>query len=294
MDTNMFSHCQNLAPERVASLALGGFDGLHLGHRALIEALGPGGALLAIENSHMDLTPGCVRNRFSPVPVILLSLDRVCNLTPEAFVAFLKEQFPALKQLVVGYDFRFGCQRSGSAADLAQLFEGSCTIVEQVCLAGEPVHATAIRHTIREGNLIHAAKLLGRPYLIEGGVIRGQGLGMRRLYPTLNLEVRRFLIPAEGVYATFSEIEGVSYPSVSFIGHRVSTDGSFAVETHLLSPHKPPQQTEQVALWFEKRLRPNRRFDNLELLKTQIEADIANAKTHLETKEPPCSPPSKC
>jgi riboflavin kinase/FMN adenylyltransferase len=274
---------------RIEALALGGFDGLHLGHRALIEALGENGALLAIENSHMDLTPGCVRQRFSPVPVILLSLDRVCNLSPQGFIAYLKEAFPQLKRLVAGYDFRFGKERSGAAADLARLFEGTCTIVDQVTLAGEPVHATAIRHSIREGHLGHAAKLLGRPHILTGSVIRGQGLGMRRLYPTLNLEVRRFLIPAEGVYVTFSEVKGVCHPSVSFIGHRVSTDGSFAVETHLLSG-APPEEAAEVTLWFEKRLRPNHRFDNLERLKAQIETDIAEAKTYLENREPPCTP----
>lgn len=289
----MFNCCELTDYTQIEALALGGFDGLHLGHRALIDALGENGALLAIENSHMDLTPGCTRRYFSPVPVILLTLDRVCDLTPKAFIAFLRESFPHLKRVVVGYDFRFGKERAGHARDLASLFEGESIVVEQVCLKGEPVHSSVIRNAIRKGHIAHAARLLGRPHRIEGSVIRGQGLGMRRLYPTLNLEVRRFLIPAEGVYATFSEIEGVCYPSVSFIGHRVSTDGSFALETHLLD-RKPPHECREVALWFEAQLRPNRRFDNLEALKTQIEADITEAKIYLADKEPPCNPLSNC
>ena len=236
----------------------------------------------------MDLTPGCVRSRFTDKPVILLALDRVCDLSPAEFVAYLKKEFVNLRRLVVGYDFRFGRERAAGAADLANLFDGETIVIPEVCVEGEGVHSTRIRELIRKARIEEATALLGRPHLIEGEVIRGQGLGMRRLYPTLNLEVRRFILPAEGVYATFTEVKGRCYPSVSFLGHRVSTDGSFAIETHILDENADLHGTAEAAIWFEKRLRANHKFDSLEALKAQIEADIAEAQKYLAQKEPPC------
>lgn len=280
--------CTVIEKSSVKSLALGGFDGLHLGHRALLERLGENGAVLVIENFHMDLTPGCVRSRFTDKPVILLALDRVCNLTPAEFVAYLKSEFVNLRRLVVGYDFRFGRERAAGAAELAQLFDGETIVIPEVCVEGEGVHSTRIRELIRKARIEEATALLGRPHLIEGEVIRGQGLGMRRLYPTLNLEVRRFILPAEGVYATFTEVKGRCYPSVSFLGHRVSTDGSFAIETHILDENADLHGVAEAAIWFKKRLRANHKFDSLDELKTQIEADISEAQKYLAQKEPPC------
>jgi len=121
-----------------------------------------------------------------------------------------------------------------------------------------------------------ANKLLGRTYAIEGRVIPGQGLGKRSLVPTLNLKVEHYQLPLEGVYATRTQIGSSRYPSVSFLGHRVSTDGSFAVETHILDKDIGSVEGE-IVLEFVALIRPNRKFDTLEALKEQIKKDIESA-----------------
>jgi riboflavin kinase/FMN adenylyltransferase len=277
--------CSIIEKSTIKALALGGFDGLHLGHRALIERLGEGGALLAIEHNRACLTPGCVRERFCPVPVIILPLEKIVDLTPKAFIALLREEFVNLERLVVGYDFRFGKDRAAGGEELKGLFSGETIVVPEVALGGTAVHAARIRSLLLDGNVAVAAQLLKRPHIIEGEVVRGQGLGATRLYPTINVAVRRFLVPQDGVYATNTEINRRLFQSVSFVGRRLSADGAFSIETHIIDEKATIENAESVTIWFIDRLRGNRRFDDLDALKEQITKDIATAKTVLSLKE---------
>jgi riboflavin kinase/FMN adenylyltransferase len=128
--------------------------------------------------------------------------------------------------------------------------------------------------------------LLGRDYLIDGEVIAGQGLGKKALVPTLNLRVRDYQLPLEGVYATRTQIDGVWYDSVSFIGHRVSTDGSFAVESYVLDRDLGSVEGE-IAIAFVSFVRENRKFEGLEALKKQIDEDIMMAQGLLDRAKDP-------
>ena len=266
-----------MTTHEVTALAIGGFDGIHRGHQALIDRLGHTGALLAIETGHIDLTPGSWREQFCSLPIFYVALDEIYDMDGESFVAYLRARFPLLTRLVVGYDFRFGIDRSAGAYDLKSWFGGEVEIVDEVTYHGISVHSTTIRNALRVGNVTLANQLIGREYMIQGTIIKGQGLGMRRLYPTLNLKVEGFLLPGEGVYVTRTGIGGALYASVSFVGHRVSTDGSFAVETHLLD--YAPEHVSEVTLHFIQKMRDNQQFRDLESLKERIEEDIRIARS---------------
>jgi len=182
-----------------------------------------------------------------------------------------------LKKIVVGFDFRFGRNRAWDKYDLERIFDGEVVVVDEVCYDGMGVHSSAIREFIKQGKIKEANKLLGREYSIEGNVIKGQGIGAKELVATLNLDIKSYLLPREGVYATRTRMGSYTYGSVTFIGTRVSTDGNFSVETHILDENTP-KVTKHVAVCFVKRIRDNEKFANLSELKEQIKCDIAEAR----------------
>lgn len=272
---------KNMDRGKVRAIAIGGFDGIHKGHQKLFEMLGANGGILVIDTEHTNLTPKDFRERYVDFPVFYLDLPDILQLTPGEFIDMLKIRFPKLEKIVVGYDFRFGYKRSGEAKDISRYFSGEVVIVGEVKVGEISVHSRTIRGYIRVGDMGQTRKLLGRNYAVSGDVISGQGLGMRRLYPTLNLNVRQFLLPAEGVYATKTCIKGISYDSVSFIGHRVTTDGGFSVETHILG-EMIEEGIEAADIEFVKKMRDNMMFADLDGLKEQIAKDIALANEILK------------
>jgi riboflavin kinase/FMN adenylyltransferase len=259
---------------KIKSIAIGSFDGIHLGHQALIAQAD---AIVIIERNSGYLTPGYKRSCYTDKICCFYHFEKIKGLFPEAFVARLQEDFPLLERIIVGYDFHFGKGKKGNAALLQTLFDGEVTVVEQVCYEGIPVHSRTIKEYLREGRVKMANALLGRNYQIEGEVIQGQGLGKKSFVPTLNLSVNHYQLPLEGVYATRTRLGDRWYDSVSFVGNRVTTDGSFAVETHLLD-REIKEFHSSVSLLFVDLLRINKRFDSFEALKRQIDVDIQKAK----------------
>lgn len=271
-----------LKKDSVDTLAIGSFDGIHVGHRQLFKHLGENGALFVIDKDQANLTPGVKRSEYAGYPCMFFHFLKVRNLTGEEFVALLKHEFKNLKKIVVGYDFCFGQRRSCNAHDLEHLFDGEVVIVDEFSYQGVSVHSSAIRDYLQAGRLDDANRFLGREYSIIGDVIDGQGIGKEQLVPTLNLKVLEYLIPANGVYATRTKINGVIYDSVSFIGIRLSTDGRFSVETHVLDANIGKIEGS-VQLYFVKYLRENKHFETLKLLKEQIHHDCLQAKQSLIT-----------
>jgi len=244
--------------------------------------LGQKGALLVIDKDAANLTPGSKRSAYSKYPCMFYHFSKLKDLNGTEFIALLYKLFPKLEKIIVGYDFRFGVNRAHGADDLHHLFPGSVEIVQEFCFDGISVHSSTIRDFLKNSNVSQANRLLGREYAITGDVIQGQGLGKKSLYPTLNLHVKNFLLPKEGVYATRTQALGKIYESVSFIGIRESTDGGFAVETHLLDTGLE-ETPLHVELYFVEFMRENKKFENLQLLKSQITQDIQNAKEILRT-----------
>ena len=261
-----------LTKDNITAVAIGHFDGVHRGHKQLLKRLGVYGGLVVIDKNKANITPGLKRAEYSRYPCFLYDFNEIKGLSGEEFIALLKRDFKNLQKIVVGFDFRFGRGRAWDKYDLARIFDGEVEIVDEFCFEGMGVHSSAIREYIKQGEIYKANLLLGREYSVEGRVIKGQGIGSRELVPTLNLDIKSYLLPREGVYATRTRIGNKTYGSVTFIGNRVSTDDNFSVETHVLNENI--MDARDVAVCFIKRLRDNLKFSDLASLKAQIKIDI--------------------
>ncbi|MDR0762484.1 MAG: bifunctional riboflavin kinase/FAD synthetase [Campylobacteraceae bacterium] len=277
----MFSH--KLNKNEINALALGEFDGIHRAHRKLIEQLGAHGAMVVIDKNRADITPRRRRDEFVPNPCFYYDFSHIKNLSSEEFVALLKKDFPNVNKIVVGYDFRFGKDRAGGADELNKLFNGEVVIVSEFCYDGISVHTAKIRAFLQACEIFQANRLLGREYALIGFVQKGQGLGSKELYPTVNLRVDEYLIPGFGVYAGRTKIKENIYNSVIFIGKRVSTDGKFSLETHILDTKIEIEENEKCELFFVDFIRQNRKFFKLDDLKAQINEDIKNSRESLKS-----------
>jgi riboflavin kinase/FMN adenylyltransferase len=258
----------------IKSIAIGSFDGIHIAHKTLIDQAD---ALVIIERNGGYLTPGYKRSNFTEKVCCFYHFNVIKGLTPQAFVDKLKTDFPQLERIVVGFDFHFGKNKAGNANMLEVLCDKEVIVVDEVSIDNIPVHSRTIKEYLREGDIKMANKLLGRVHYIDGNVVSGQGLGKKELVPTINLNVKHYQLPLEGVYATRTCIEDEWLNSVSFLGHRVTTDDSFAVETHILDKEIGAVRGN-VYLAFVDFIRPNQKFDSLEALKQQIADDILRAK----------------
>lgn len=265
---------------QIDSIAIGKFDGMHAAHQELFNHLGAHGAILVIDTGDFRLTPGNSKQTYTDYPIYYYALEDIRHLEGKEFIAKIRSDFPALKKIVVGYDFRFGKGRHYCAEDIQEIFPLEVVIVNEVRINGISVHAGIIRELLKHGDIEAANMLLTRPYRMCGQSIAGQGIGKKQLFPTINLDVRDFVMPDEGVYATRTVIAGKLYDSVSFIGHRVSTDRQFSVETHIL--HTEPPVCEEADILFYKKIRDNKRYTDLEELKERIKKDIMESSKILE------------
>lgn len=260
---------------------------MHIGHQELFKALDKESTIVVIETGYANLTPKKEREHFSHYPIMYLELDEIRHLSGEEFIAFLQKKFPKLKKIVVGYDFHFGKDRKYSFNDLKTLFhkekkDGEVAVIDEVTLHGDSVHSHKIRAKLQIGDIKGANAFLGHNYTIKGKVVKGQGIGKKELFATINIEAREFLMPKEGVYATLTRIndEEHYHPSVSFVGHRVTTDGSFAVESHILDGEVVCM--EKASISFVSFIRENQKFDSITELKKAILQDIATASKELK------------
>ena len=264
------------------AIAIGGFDGMHLGHQALFHELGHHGCIVVIETGYANLTPQEERHHFTKYPIFFIPLDTIRHLDGEEFVQFLQEKFPLLQKIVVGYDFHFGKDRKYSFDDLKGMFSGEVVVINEVKHKNDSIHSHKIRAKLQLGDIEGANAFLGHNYTIRGRHIRGQGLGAKELVATINLQTQGFLLPKEGVYATLTRVDDEEHlhPSVSFLGHRASTDGSFAVETHILDGAIVCEKNASIS--FVSFIRDNKKFATLKELKEAIEKDIAIANKKLK------------
>lgn len=263
----------------ITSIAIGGFDGMHIAHQELFKNLDNNGAIVSIESGYANLTPKRYRQEYSIYPIYYYVLDSIKHLEGDEFIRLLKEEFPNLKKIVVGFDFCFGKNRKYCTEKLQELFDGIVIVIDEIKLENIAVHSRIIRDYIKDGDIKMANKLLGKEYKIYGQQITGQGLGAKSFVPTINLKVDEFLLPNEGVYITKTILDDLEFNSISFLGHRVTTDGSYAVETHIIDKDiKNNNHTTQIK--FCEKLRDNQKFDSFEELKNQIFEDINLAKNY--------------
>nr|WP_315057349.1 riboflavin kinase [uncultured Campylobacter sp.] len=231
----IFATLQGASRDNVRAVAIGNFDGMHLGHQKLFERLGEQGAIIVIlAGGGTKLTPFASRQTFTNKKIFYCDLRAIKSLSGGEFIALLRQNFINLQKIVVGEDFRFGRDRAWDVEFLRREFRGQTCVVGEFCLSGSGVHSSRIKELLSRGRCEEAAELLGRDYEICGRIVRGQGRGAREFVATLNLEPGWFFIPKSGVYASITSVRGASYKSVSFLGRRLSTDEAYALETHIL------------------------------------------------------------
>jgi phosphoribosyl 1,2-cyclic phosphate phosphodiesterase len=285
-------------------LAIGNFDGIHLGHQAILRAtVERARALNAVstaltfdpsprkvlhpESAPLRLSTNAQRMEWfnalglEAVVVLPFTLD-LARLSPNEFVEQILVRDLRVKAVLVGENFRFGHKQGGDVKLLTELGNKhgfAVVIVPPVVYRGEVVSSTIIRREIAAGDVSHAARLLGRPFALTGEIVTGTGTGRRVTFPTLNLSPEQELLPARGVYITRACLEGEtrSYRSVTNIGMRPTFNGSsLSVETHLLDA-QPAGTPKRMEVRFWKRLREEKKFSGPEELRAQIAADIARA-----------------
>ena len=289
---------------RGSVIAIGNFDGIHLGHQrvlafciGLAKESGAVATALTFEPPPLKvLRPEAAPPRISTneqrlewfgalgveAAVVLPFTMELAKLAPEDFVDEILVRQLQVRAVVVGDNFRFGHKQAGSVKLLRELGmrDGFDVIVhEPVVGDGEIVSSTAIRKLITSGNVTRAARMLGRAFALTGEVVAGTGTGRKFTFPTLNLRAEQELLPARGVYITRTVLEGEpsSHRSVTNVGMRPTFNGTgLTVETHLLdySGNFSPKRIE-VRFW--KKLREEKKFGGPEELKAQIAKDIARA-----------------
>lgn len=289
--------------ERPVSLAIGVFDGVHVGHQELIGGMVAGaraeGATPVVVTFdphpnavvHPDRTPPALqplRQRLRAIETLGVA---ACWVVPfdrdfsrqggEAFARSLKTLFPQLRRVHVGSRFTFGHRRSGHVSLLASVgaeLGYAVEPVEPVEREGAIVSSSRIRKLIQEGDLAGARRLLGRPWTLAGIVERGAGLGRKIGVPTANVGVNRLVLPPLGVYAAWATWEGLQsrVPAAVNLGRRptvADADAPVRVEAHLLDA-SPDLYGRELELEFLRQLRREQRFDSLEALTAQIRRDI--------------------
>ncbi|WP_338243484.1 bifunctional riboflavin kinase/FAD synthetase [Maricaulis maris] len=293
---------------RGAVIALGNFDGVHMGHRHVIAlAAGLAGELGApLGAALFDPHP---RRFFAPdAPAFRLMSERrrnhileslgvtqlhvlpfsmvMAKMTPAAFVADVLADGLGIAGIVTGDDFRFGADRAGDTNALAQLCaeRGIATAFAELHGNGaDKVSSTRIRKAIHDGDMAAAATLLGTPWTVEGLVQRGDQRGRTIGFPTANLTLGDFVRPDYGVYAVRVGIDGEtpSHAGVANIGKRPTVDGATELlEVHLLD-WSGDLYGRTLEVEFFDHLRSERRFDGLDALKAQIATDANAARTAL-------------
>ena len=255
--------------KKITSIAIGGFDGLHLGHQALITKLEGFGALLVIDKNYSTITPSEFRCKHTHLPCFFYQLKILKELSGEEFIRKINYDFPNLKQIVVGYDFRFGKDRQNCANDISRYFAHKTTIVKEVKKDGVSVHSKVIRDMIKKAEFEKVNSFLNREYEIVAKVVKGQGIGSKKLYPTINLSnIYGFELPKPGVYAGWAKIEGKKEKAAIFTGNRVSLDGEFSVEVYILDKELDYKE-EFLSIGFKKFIRENRRFEDISFFRVK-------------------------
>ena len=280
------------------AVAIGNFDGVHVGHAAVIRSAvalaaerGLAPAVLTFDPHpaqvlHPERAPKLIMTMPQRLAgLAALGVEYVCvvqfsaefaRLSPAEFVDQCLAQALRAKLVLVGEEFRFGHRRSGSVATLRDLgveVQPLSPVEWRSARAG----STPIRELLEAGQVSRAARLLGRPFALLGPVIKGQGIGSKQTVPTLNLAPENALLPGDGVYVTRTTDVATGGRSITNIGNRPTFGGTErTVETFLLDPFSEPTP-DRIEVGFLRYVRTERKFDKPEELKAQILRDVAVA-----------------
>ena len=295
-------------PFDAVSVAVGMFDGLHVGHQSLIRA--------AVDDARGNGRPSVVFT-FDRHPAELIAPDRVPGylstprqretllqnlgvdhmvvarfdrrfreLSPEAFLHFVLYGVLGAAALFVGEDFHFGRNQQGDVEYLREAqtrFGYTLQVHPPVLVAGERASSTRVRALLREGEPAAVMEMLGHPYVLNGVVVGGEKLGRDLGYPTANLRLNRAqVLPKDGIYAVWGDVRGMRLKGACSIGMRPTVGGTErTVETYLLD-FNADIYGEEMDVEFVARLRDELKFDSLEPLIEQIGFDVEQARDILD------------
>jgi len=291
------------------AVTIGNFDGLHLGHQAMLARLQDVARARGLPSCVLSFEPH-PREFFTPeqAPARLSSLrekaeclqrmgidrlhvfrfDRAFSaLTAEAFIEQVLGTTLQARYVLVGDDFRYGARRAGDFALLKQAGETlgfDAEFLPTVEVAGERSSSTAVRSALAAGELEHAARLLGRPYSISGRVVHGDKLGRDIGFPTANIQLKHNRPPLMGIFAVeLYGLNGEPLPGVASLGKRPTVKGADAVpvlEVHLFD-FKAEIYGRRVRVDFHHKLRDEEKYPDLDTLVAQIRRDVDDAKQFL-------------
>ncbi len=294
---------QNVKPAKSA-IAIGKFDGIHIGHQALLQCIidkkkdnmlavvftfspSPeeffkGQLLPAID------TPDEKRQNFEKMGVDILIeyplTKESAAISPQAFMEDILYRGLNAGYVVSGTDLSFGNKGLGNSAMLQEFSlqkEFCYEMIDKVCVDGKEVSSTAVRDAIVKGDMRLTCRMLGREYCIGGEVVHGKALGRTIQMPTINIvPAKQKLLPPSGVYATITSIDGKEYYGVTNIGCKptVSNEMKIGVETHLFDFEKDVYGKKVVTKLIQF-IRPEKKFDNIDDMLTGIQQDCILAKS---------------
>jgi riboflavin kinase/FMN adenylyltransferase len=286
-------------------LTIGGFDGLHLGHQAIIRQLQDWAQKTGSSTGLVTFEPHPAKLLHPDFPYLLTPLEeklpllaelgveyvevlefnqQLRNLAPEDFIVekIIRQLKP--EAVVIGVDHRFGKDARGDINLLKKILDGyriPLAVVPEVVHLGAPVRSTRIREHLVLGHIRLANQLLGRPYAIRGSVVKGKGIGRKLGFPTVNIlpVSPDKLLPAEGVYAGEAEIGGRRFGGAVNIGFQPTFAGrSKTVEIHLLDFNGEVPVGVEMTLRLRAHIRQEQKFPDPDTLRHQIAADIAQVR----------------
>ena len=299
------------SPLEASTVAIGTFDGVHVGHQAIVRAAVEDARrhnrpavvftfdrhpleLLAPNRAPAYLTTPEQRNRYisewGADALVVARFDTILSqTTPDVFVQDILKNLLKAQAIVVGTNFYFGRDRAGSADYLRGVqdeFDFRLHALNPVLVSGKPASSTRVREALRTGDIREAETVLGHAYLLTGIVVHGQKLGRTLGYPTANLELTyRQAVPADGIYAVQANLEdGQVVGGACSIGERPTVEGAGrSIETFLFD-FNANIYGQRMELRFVTRLRGEKKFDSLDALKIQMAQDVVEARRILETK----------
>lgn len=293
----------NITPEGETLLTIGVFDGVHAGHRYLLEKLQKRSAEKNLLSGVITFNPHpqsvlyphdqlpwlsdmedrirTLRKLGIDIVAALTFTPKVARLSAKEFMSLVKKQLK-MQGIMVGPDFALGRGRQGNINLLRSLgreMEFSVEIIPPYTINGEIVSSTLIRQALAQGDMRKVKRLMGRYFHLVGKVITSDKRGRVLGFPTANLDIEpQQALPGNGVYATIAQVDGKQFPSATNIGIRPTFgEGRKTVETHLLK-YNGDLYGKEIKVEFVQKLRDEQRFPSSEKLKAQIEKDIREAE----------------
>ena len=293
-----------------AVISIGSFDGVHIGHQAVLTHVVDRAQSMRVAAVAMTFDPHPIKLlRPGVAPRLLTTLEqrlaliartgieialvvpfthRLARMSAADFVRDVLVDRLAVREVYIGDNFRFGADRGGDVELLTSMgaelgFEAAAAPIVEA--EGSVISSTRVRQAVADGRVEDVVALLGRSVFIDGAVLEGKRLGRTLGFPTLNIEVENELVPSDGVYITAVHIPSFArtFPAVTNIGVRptVYQNSLTTVESHLLDFTADVYQ-EQVRLFFLERVREERRFESTLELMAQIRRDVGQARLYFD------------